>query len=237
MAEWIRQKVDWERLGLEVAGHASNGRKGLELYSVLRPDIVMTDLRMPVMDGISMIGEIRRLSQKTRILILTCLDEFELARQAIGYDVTSYIMKLQFRIPDIENELVKAVSWLDKNSAAHDAQCGTEDGLPPKLVCALRFIDEHYAENIGICDAADRLNISSSYLGKLFARCELGTFTERLNLRRVQEAKKLLAAGGRIYEVAEQTGFISTSYFIRIFRRIEGMTPGEYRSRAERGEP
>ena len=50
---------------------------------------------------------------------------------------------------------------------------------------------------------------------------------------RVDEAKKLLLSNHKIYEIAEMTGFMNTSYFIRIFRRLEGITPGEYRNRAQ----
>jgi len=232
VVEWIKQKVDWERLGLELAATAGNGRQGLELFASDAPDIVITDLRMPVMDGISMIGEIRKLSHTARIIILTCLDEFEMARQAIEYDVTSYIMKLQSKIPDIENELEKAISWLDKNASREGS--GDQDGqaLPYKLKSALTYMDEHYTENIGIYDVAKQINVSAGYLGKLFARHELGTFSARLNQIRVAEAKKLLLSNHKIYEIAEMTGFMNTSYFIRIFRRLEGITPGEYRNRA-----
>ena len=68
----LRSMVNWEKLRLDVIGDAANGKEALEIYEKEKPDIVMTDIKMPVMDGLELIEKIREQDQSTRIVLLTC---------------------------------------------------------------------------------------------------------------------------------------------------------------------
>ena len=88
----IRQ-MDWEQLGFTVAGDAENGRDALEKLEQLEPDVVMTDIRMPYMDGLALTARIREKYPSVKILIFSGYDDFEYAQQAIKLHVTEYILK------------------------------------------------------------------------------------------------------------------------------------------------
>lgn len=91
--EGIYNFMEWEELGMEVVYKAHNGEEAfgyLERHSV---DIVITDIHMPVMDGLELISRIRRKDKRARFIILTGYDEFEYARRAIHLDVEDYILK------------------------------------------------------------------------------------------------------------------------------------------------
>ena len=90
----IKSTVDWEKYGYQVIGEAANGREALEKIEELHPDILLTDIKMPEMDGIQLIREIRDRELPTESIILSCYDEFELAQEAMRYGASDYILKL-----------------------------------------------------------------------------------------------------------------------------------------------
>lgn len=89
----VRAKLDWEALGFQVIGEAGNGQEALELAELEQPDVIMTDIKMPFMDGLELCRHVRRLLPATRLAILTGFDEFEYAREAITQQVDDYVLK------------------------------------------------------------------------------------------------------------------------------------------------
>ena len=89
----IIRQIEWERLGFQVAGDAENGEDALEKIEQLKPDVLMTDIRMPYMDGLTLAGRIRQKYPSTKVLIFSGYDDFEYAQQAIKLGVTEYILK------------------------------------------------------------------------------------------------------------------------------------------------
>lgn len=89
----IIRKIDWENLGFQVVGDAENGQDALEKIEQLEPDVIMTDIRMPYMDGLTLSARIRQKYPSIKILIFSGYDDFEYAQQAIKLNVTEYILK------------------------------------------------------------------------------------------------------------------------------------------------
>ncbi len=91
--EGIRSRTPWERYNFSVVGEAGNGIEALELVEDLHPDVVITDIRMPYLDGMDLIKEIRLAHPATTLVILSGYDEFTYAQQAMHYDVSEYVLK------------------------------------------------------------------------------------------------------------------------------------------------
>ena len=89
----IMHKVPWEELGFSVIGHANNGVKALEMIEESQPDVVMTDIRMPYMDGLELCSCIRQKYPATHVLLFTGFDEFEYAKEAVHLEIEEYILK------------------------------------------------------------------------------------------------------------------------------------------------
>ncbi len=89
----IIRKIDWARLGFQVVGDAGNGKDALEMIEQMEPDVVMTDIRMPYMDGLALSAWIRKKYPSMKILIFSGYDDFEYAQQAIKLKVAEYILK------------------------------------------------------------------------------------------------------------------------------------------------
>ena len=89
----IIRKLNWEELGFSVVGYADNGIKALEMIEESQPDVVMTDIKMPYMDGMELCSHIRREYPAMKIVLFTGFDEFEYAKEAVHLEVEEYILK------------------------------------------------------------------------------------------------------------------------------------------------
>ncbi len=89
----IMKKINWEELGFSVIGYANNGVKALEMVEEFQPDVVMTDIKMPYMDGMELSSRIKTEFPATKILLFTGFDEFEYAKEAVHLEVEEYILK------------------------------------------------------------------------------------------------------------------------------------------------
>ena len=89
----IIKQIDWESAGFKVVGDAENGEDALEKIEVLEPDVVLTDIRMPYMDGLTLAERVRQKYPSMKIVIFSGYDDFEYAKQAIKLNVTEYILK------------------------------------------------------------------------------------------------------------------------------------------------
>ena len=89
----IIRKINWEELGFSVVGYADNGIKALEMIEESQPDVVMTDIKMPYMDGMELCSHIRREYPAMKIVLFTGFDEFEYAKEAVHLEVEEYILK------------------------------------------------------------------------------------------------------------------------------------------------
>lgn len=91
--ELLKMSLNWQELGFAPPEEASNGVQALEKYRAHLPDFVITDIQMPVMDGLEMIAEIRKIHPEQRIIILSCHESFSFAKQAIRLGVVDYLIK------------------------------------------------------------------------------------------------------------------------------------------------
>lgn len=91
--EGISRKMDWLGLGFSLVGEAANGQDALELAESLRPDVILTDIKMPFMDGLELSRLVKKTLPRTRIIVLSGYNEFEYAKEAIKIGVEEYLLK------------------------------------------------------------------------------------------------------------------------------------------------
>ena len=89
----IMKKINWGQLGFSVIGFANNGVKALEMVEEFLPDVVVTDIKMPYMDGMELANRVKTEFPATKVLLFTGFDEFEYAKEAIHLEVEEYILK------------------------------------------------------------------------------------------------------------------------------------------------
>lgn len=109
----LKSFISWEKYGMTVVSEVSNGQLAWESYVQYRPDIILTDIKMPVLDGLQLIQRIREKDWKTKIIILSCVEDFSLARKAIKLNVFDYILKLTMTPEEMNAVLLKIKNELD----------------------------------------------------------------------------------------------------------------------------
>ena len=93
LREAVCTMTPWEALGFHLVGNASNGLDALELVERLEPDLLLTDIRMPFISGLELARQVREIRPAMHIAFLSGYDDFEYAKQAIQYNIISYMLK------------------------------------------------------------------------------------------------------------------------------------------------
>lgn len=260
IVEGLGKSVDWNRFDCVVAGMALNGEEGMKLIKETKPDIVFTDIRMPCMDGLTMIAAIRSEFPGTQIAILTGYRDFDYAQRAISLGVTRFLLK-----PSKMDEIMEALSVMTaklddrsskrlhapgednagKEEAAQtigeegDGEAGavsegSADNAAGSFLVknAVSYIEEHCREKLKLSDVADQVYVSQWHLSKLLNRYLGQNFSEILNGVRIEKAKEMLKDPAlRIGEIAEEVGFSDMAHFSRVFKKLVGISANEYRNK------
>ena len=118
--EGIRDNVDWKAHGFEFCGEAPDGELALPLLQTVQPDVLITDIKMPFMDGLQLSQIVRDRLPATKIVILSGHDEFEYAQKAINLGVSEYLLK-PVSVHDLHNVLEKLASELNRERGEQQA--------------------------------------------------------------------------------------------------------------------
>ncbi|NJP41705.1 response regulator [Oscillospiraceae bacterium HV4-5-C5C] len=109
----LKNMLNWQKFNMQVIGEAPNGQAGYRMYQEKKPDLILTDIKMPIMDGLKLIQAVRQNDKTTRFIILTCYQEFDLVHQALRLGVSDYILKLKMSMPEMEAVLQRVKKELD----------------------------------------------------------------------------------------------------------------------------
>ena len=222
--------VDWAALDCVVVGEASNGLEGLEAAKRLEPSLIITDLKMPQMDGIEMLQNLREQGCKAYVIILTAYDNFTYAQSALRLGAVDYLLK-PFHDGDLENAILRLQNRRESGSDTPEIIDTPRKGDKSKYVLeAMAYISKHYNEpDISVGTVAQSLNISEGYLSHTFKKETDYTLLNYLTRYRIHKAMELLKdCRVKVYEVAEQVGYRDIAYFSATFKKYTGMSPSEY---------
>ena len=230
--------VDWEELGCMIAGEASNGAEGLIVAEKYEPDLIITDLKMPKMDGLQMVEKLRERGSSAYVIILTAYDSFTYAQTAIRLGAVDFLLK-PFHDGDLENAVLRLQKRLEaKNNPPKSKKLvevpGVKPGQKSKYVMeALDYIHENFNDpDLTIGEIAEHLEISEGHLIHLFKKETDFTLLNYLTQFRLEKAKLLLSDyKAKVYEAAEAVGYRDIAYFSSTFKKVVGCTPSEYQNK------
>lgn len=206
---------------------AENGQEAIDLTLRYQPDMLLLDVQMPGKTGLDVMKEVEKAGLDPITVILSGYDAFSYAQQAVRYGAKDYLLK-PVRAADILNTLNELA---DKYIGKEDDIVGEEtEATNPLVREATEYMQENYARDLSLTEVAEHLRISTGYLSTLMNQ-NLGCgFVDYLNQIRVDRACCYLEQNQlKNYEVAYKVGFNDEKYFSKVFKKVKGMTPKEYR--------
>ncbi|HYE82087.1 MAG TPA: response regulator [Clostridia bacterium] len=240
--EGLRTIIDWESNGVTLCGEACNGIEALEMINRLSPDIMIMDIRMPLLDGLELLAKISQNGLPVKCIILSGYDDFYYAQKAIDLKAANYLLK-PCRPKDILEAVLKVKAELDEKKQQEALFIKYKLQLqenPPALTentnklvkTAIDFIYSNYSKDITLDCIAKEIYITPGYLSQLFKQETGVNFLDFLNQYRIQKAKEYLTGSFlKNYEVSGKVGFKDEKYFSQVFKRYTGLTPSQYRDR------
>ena len=210
---------------------AANGREALDIIFRDKPDIMFLDVQMPLMTGIEVMQEARRADALPYTMILSAYDEFKYCQQALRLGAKEYLLKP-----------VRSSDILQMANHAADELFGAEEKNRMELTeeknhlveLAREYVEEHYYENLMLADVAQKVGISAGYLSTLFQKQMSKGFVDYLNEVRIEYACTYLRQSYlKTYEIAYKVGFRDEKYFSKVFKKIKGQSPSEYRKQSQ----
>ena len=228
MLEAMENLIDWKKMDCQLVYKAKNGHVLLEQIKKNPPDIIITDIKMPLVNGIQVAQYVCENMLPTKVIILSAYADFQYAQEAIKYDVCGYIIKTSV-IEMLPGMIQKAIGKL---SAPMEVEKESGEYFPDDILGRLqKYISEHYMDKLNLTQIAQEIHANGSYLSRLYKTKTGQNLFDVINKMKLEKAKEYMSQGMRIYEIAQMVGFDDVSYFSRVFRKYEGCSPREYENR------
>ena len=235
----IKSDTDWALIGCEVVGEASNGLEALEVAENTRPDLVVSDIRMPKMDGIELAEKLIEKYPNVKVIFLTAYNEFEYARQAVRIGVSDYLLK-PFSDGELEGSIQRLLH-LHPNAPASSTEL-EEQLIPLKkkeevgnryVSAAIEYIEDHYPDSdFSLGALAESMSVSEGHISRLFKAETDISINNYLTKYRIKMAMDYLKdVQVKVYEVAEKVGYQDIAYFSNTFKKLVGKTPSDYQTK------
>lgn len=228
----------WARYGFFIQAEAANGKRALEELKNNPVDVVFTDIRMPLMNGIELMQEAIPLYPDIRFVLISSYNEFEYAREGLRLGAVDYIVKpmreedlddvlqrVREQIPASGNNLISGmITDIFQDEARQN---------DPLIRQVMECLNEYKGQNLTIEEVADSLGMNKDYLGRLLKKKTQMSFRSLFNRVKMEYAKPMIKSGQyKIYEISEMLGYTSPDYFSGLFKNIVKMTPVEYKKQS-----
>lgn len=222
----FRKLINWGKYNLNLVKECSNGEDALEYIINNHIDILLTDVKMPIMDGITLLKELKtRNITPLATIMLSAFDEYKFVRDSFKLNADDYVLKSDYD----EDYIIKIILNVVNKKITPTLE--TVQTFSYEITQILNYLDKNFHKNISLKNLSDLVSYSESYISHLFSE-ELGVpIMYYLNKLRVEKAKELLLNSNlKIYEISSKVGFQSIEHFSRSFKKHTGQSPKQLRS-------
>lgn len=222
----MKQMLEKLNLPIKIVGTAENGIEAMKLLLQLRPDVLITDIRMPGMDGLELMEKMKNGEIDSKVVLVTGFAEFEYAQKALRMGAVDYLLK------PLDKEKIQAVMEKICRKYEKEKDDCFEQARQSSLLYSIvmRVKTEQVKDAVSLGELAEQFNVSKGYLSSLLKK-EFGIpYTDYITNKRMEQARNLLADTRlSIEEVAEAVGYKDYFYFIKVFKKCTGSSPSQYR--------
>lgn len=241
--KWIRKGLRamlFETATNSISGiyEASDAKQGYDMWQAEKPEIVISDVRMPGDDGCSMCEKIYAAQPGTEFIIISGYNEFEYVRRALGFKAADYLLK-----PVSKENLITVVDQCIQNIAAQKGEekqaalilekqrKRSENEIVKEVVNA---IENNYNKKITLSKLATDAFISESYLSSLFKKSlGISPIQYITNLRINAALDYLNNTNLKINDISAMVGYPDQTYFTKVFKRVTGKNPTDFRQKGD----
>lgn len=221
--------VDWASVGCAVVGEAANGQEGLEVIARYRPDLIVTDIKMPRLDGLEMVRQLRAQGNRAYVILLTAYSDFSYAQAAVKLGAVDYLLK-----PFHDGELEAAVQRIS-GRGREQPRPGDFADISSKnrnVMQAIEYMNANYNDpELNVGAVARSVGLSEGHLSHIFKKETGYTLNGYITACRMHMAMHLLRERRlRVSEVAERVGYRDIAYFSSTFKKFTGSSPTEYQN-------
>lgn len=239
--DMVKHLIAWEKYGFVIEGEYANGAEAMEAMEQRPPDIVITDIVMPVLDGIELPRRSREAGWECPFIMLTCMSEFDYAQQALELGAIGYVLKLSAAgAADCPAGAGAGGSGAAGQMAeaqypwGHRAACSGRNSRGktghPQVDRIIDYISEHYAQEHTLGELARLVNMEQTYVSNLFKKKTGLTLTNFTQKVRIEAAvHQLLHTRLPVSAISCACGFSNDNYFNKVFKRWTGKTPSDFR--------
>ena len=229
----LARHVEELDMGFRVVCQTANGQDALKRLEKENIHLVITDIRMPVMDGLELAKEIHLKYPSIKTVILSGYAEFEYAKEALSQGVVDYLLK-PVAADQLENTLSKVKLELEKTYELEEDTSLTGQNAAQVVEYATLYLKEHYMDDVDFSAFSQKLGFSSAYLTKLFNKYKGCTPLKYLTDIRIHQARDLLLNTDlTIRAVGERVGYPDQFHFSKTFRKTTGASPSAFRSQSD----
>ncbi|MFM1571882.1 response regulator [Helcococcus ovis] len=229
----IKKLVNYENLNITDVLEAEDGKQAIELANTQNPDIILMDINMPEIDGLTAAKLIKENNSNVYIVIITGYDYFEYTQTAIRAKVDDYILKPVSK-KDIEYILKSAIDKIDyfrrKKSIKNITQNETIE-IDEENNLIKEYLEKNmFSIDLSLSKMAEDIGYNSNYLSVLVKQIYGLTFQDYINKKRMEKAKiLLLSTDMKNYEIAENIGIEDVNYFVTKFKKYYNITPKQFK--------
>lgn len=233
--EALQKLINWEKMDCSLIDVVSDGQELIKQIDEKLPDIIITDIQMPVVNGLDVCRYVYERYPEMQVIILTAYSDFEYAKSAIKYNACEYVLKVSI-IDELSAAVKKAIYNITKlkNEIENEGiNYKSQSGLIKQVD---DYIKKNFKNKISLDDIADAMHVNRSYLSRLYKNKTGVNLFDAILEYRIEAAKEyLLNMDMKTYEVSEAVGIEDAGYFSKVFKKMTGMSPKEYR-RCEKDE-
>lgn len=230
----IRKLIDFESLNIDEIYEAQNGQQVIDIVAENSVDIVLLDINMPYLDGLTVAEKIKKINPEIKIAIITGYNYFDYAQRAIKIGVDDYILKpiSKKEVAEIISKLVYALDKVKRDNMIDNLSIEVEEEVNiTQREKIERLIEANYTNSqFSQLFLAERLDLSCGYLSVIFKKYFGINFQDYLLKKRMESAKILLLSTElKNYEIAELVGIEDSNYFSVKFKKYFGHSPKQYK--------
>jgi len=233
----LRKMISALAPSLVVVAEAGSGREAVALAERHGPDLVLMDIRMPGLDGLSAAETILALRPRTRIVVTSAHDDFAYAQKAVNLRLSGYLLK-----PVREEDFLAVVGPLLASLEQPSGASAPVPARPPAdphadiVARARAYLAGADLSQVTLESTADALGVSPPHLSRSFKALSGQRFVDYLTSLRLEAAKDALASEDiAVEEIGRRLGYRDGGYFARVFKAAFGLSPGEFRRSAGKG--